>query len=101
MGLDSILILAAAGATFVKYLVDAFTIAWPARPPWAPIVLAFLLGVGVIALLEIAQSVELTQAVWAQTILAGIVAGATAAGLTASSNTAQTKRADAKDSAGQ
>lgn len=96
MQLDSILILAAAGATFVKYLIDGLTVAWPLRPPWVPIVMAFVLGIVIVGVLEIAMGVILTQQVMAQCVLAGLAAGATAAGLTASSNTAQNVRSDAK-----
>lgn len=97
MNLDSIFILAAAGSTFVKYIVDGISIAWPTRPSWVPIPTAFVLGVAVIALLQVATNVQLTPSAWAQTVLAGIASGAGAAGLTATSNTAQSKRSDAKD----
>lgn len=78
----SILVLAAAGTTFAKVLVDLVKMAAPAAPGWSLPLLALLFGVGVVALLMLANGQPLTQASAATVILSGILSAGSAVGVT-------------------
>ena len=79
--MDSILILAAAAAMFAKAIVDMARIAVD-LPRWGPPVVALIVGIGAVILLMLADSVVLTGAVLATSVLAGILAAGSAVGVT-------------------
>ena len=80
--MDNIFILAAAGATFSKPLVDLYKLYAPNAPKWLLPCLAIGLGIVCNILIMYASDNILGQRDFAQAILAGMLSGSAAVGMT-------------------
>lgn len=78
---DNILILASAGALYAKLVVDLAKMATD-LPRWAAPILAIVVAIASLVVLMIANEQPLTQALIAQAVLAGFLAGGSAVGVT-------------------
>jgi hypothetical protein len=78
---DSIILLALAGATVAKTLVDLLKMAMD-TPRWVQPAAGIVAGILTILLMEVADRVAIDLAVGAQIVLAGILAAGSAIGVT-------------------
>jgi TRAP-type C4-dicarboxylate transport system permease small subunit len=80
--LDVLIGTSLAATTIAKVLVDVVKNAFPNRPTWVSPVLAIVFGILAAFTIMLTGETELTRAVIAQSLLAGILAGGSAVGVT-------------------